>query len=228
MDQQRPCRVSRQREAGEATRRETRRRLLAAASEEFAERGYRAATVARIADRADVAVQTLYHSWGSKRALLRGVLELAVTGDEAMTLDGRALPRALLTALDEKSLSADPAALVRHLVHEFRVLAERASPVWGTYRDAAGVDPDVAADWRGLMELRRSSFARLIAAAPADGWARDLRVEEVVDTAWVIASPHTHELLVSLAGYTYDEYEAWVHDTIVAAVLTPAGRSRAS
>ena len=49
-------RVSRQREAGEATRRETRRRLLAAAKAEFAERGYAAATVIRIAERADVSV----------------------------------------------------------------------------------------------------------------------------------------------------------------------------
>src|SRR5260370_1298625 len=42
-------RVSRQREAGEATRRESRRRLLVAARAEFAERGYAAATVVRIA-----------------------------------------------------------------------------------------------------------------------------------------------------------------------------------
>ena len=61
-------RVSRQREAGEVTRRETRRKLLVAAAEVFAESGYAAATVAKIADRADVSVQSLYSAWGSKRA----------------------------------------------------------------------------------------------------------------------------------------------------------------
>src|ERR1700674_3047781 len=75
-------RVSRQREAGEATRRESRRRLLVAARAEFAERGYAAATVIRIAERADVSVQTLYSNWGSKRNLLRAVMESAVTGDD--------------------------------------------------------------------------------------------------------------------------------------------------
>jgi AcrR family transcriptional regulator len=228
MNEKRPRRLSRQREAGEVTRRETRRKLLAAAAEEFAASGYRVATVARIADRADVAVQTLYHSWGSKRALLRGVLELAVTGGEEATLDGSALPRALLSAVDEATLRGDPEALMRHLVHQFRVLAERASPVWRTYRDAAGIDPDVAADWRGLIELRRDSFQQLIAAAPTDIWARHLDVDEVVDTAWVIASPHTHELLVALAGYTYDEYESWVYGTIAAVVLPRSHHSRAS
>src|ERR1700710_2180290 len=103
-------RVSRQREAGGGARRETHRKLLFAARDEFADSGYRAATVSRIADRADVSVQTLYHSWGSKRALLRGVLELAVTGDEGATLDGSALPRSLLSAVNEVTLRDDPAA----------------------------------------------------------------------------------------------------------------------
>src|SRR5262252_5266256 len=79
-------RVSRQREAGEATRRETRRRLLVAARAEFAERGYAAATVIRIAERADVSVQTLYSNWGNKRNLLRAVMESSVTGDEDVPL----------------------------------------------------------------------------------------------------------------------------------------------
>src|SRR5258707_10699024 len=68
-------RVSRQREAGEVTRRETRRRLLAAARAEFSERGYAAATVARIASRAGVSVQSLYNDWGNKRNLLHAVME---------------------------------------------------------------------------------------------------------------------------------------------------------
>ena len=49
-------------------------RLLRAAEEEFTERGYAAATVARIAARAGVTVQTLYLAWGSKRALLRAYM----------------------------------------------------------------------------------------------------------------------------------------------------------
>ena len=79
-------RVSRQKEAGEVTRRETRRRLLAAAKTEFAERGYTAATVIRIAERADVSVQTLYSNWGNKRNLLRAVMESSVTGDDDLPL----------------------------------------------------------------------------------------------------------------------------------------------
>jgi AcrR family transcriptional regulator len=216
-------RVSRQREAGEATRRETRRRLLLAASEEFAQSGYRAATVSRIADRADVSVQTLYHSWGSKRDLLRGVLELAVTGHEEGSLDEGAVRRTLLATIDPED-AKDPERLLAHLVHGFRVLAERSAGVWGTYRDAAAVDADIASDWRALMELRRSEFHRLMQALPQSFLREGLSPGTAADTAWALASPQIHESLVDTAGYTYDQLEAWLHDTLVAALLKPVER----
>ena len=216
-------RVSRQREAGEATRRETRRRLLLAASQEFAQSGYRAATVSRIADRADVSVQTLYHSWGSKRDLLRGVLELAVTGHEEGSLDEGAVRRTLLATIDPED-AKDPERLLAHLVHGFRVLAERSASVWGTYRDAAAVDADIASDWRALMELRRSEFHRLMRALPQSFLREGLTPGTAADTAWALASPQIHESLVDMAGYTYDQLEAWLHDTLVAALLKPVER----
>lgn len=216
-------RVSRQREAGEATRRETRRKLLVAAREEFAESGYRAATVSRIADRADVSVQTLYHSWGSKRDLLRGVLDLAVTGQEEASVEEGAVRTNLLATIDPED-ARDPVRLLEHLVHGFRVLAERSASVWGTYRDAAAVDADIASDWRALMELRRSEFHRLMQALPESVLREGLTPGTAADTAWALASPQIHESLVDTAGYTYDQLEAWLRDTLVAALLKPVER----
>lgn len=216
-------RVSRQREAGEATRRETRRKLLVAASEEFAESGYRAATVSRIADRADVSVQTLYHSWGSKRDLLRGVLDLAVTGQEEASVDEGAVRATLLATIDPED-AKDPARLLAHIVHGFRVLAERSASVWGTYRDAAAVDADIASDWRGLMELRRAEFHRLMQTMPQSALRKGVTRGSAADTAWALASPQIHESLVDTAGYTYDELEAWLRETLIAALLHPVER----
>src|SRR6516225_7413260 len=182
-------RVSRQREAGEATRRETRRRLLAAAKAEFAERGYAAATVIRIAERADMSVQTIYSNWGNKRNLLRAVMESSVTGDEDVVLVAGQPP------------------------------AERSAVGWQTYRDGAGVDPDIAADWQQLSDLRRRAFHAFFARLPAKALRPGLTNTVAADTAWVIASPDTHDLLVRQAGYSYDELEAWVRDTLGAALL---------
>jgi hypothetical protein len=39
------------------------------------------------------------------------------------------------------------------------------------------------------------------------------------DTAWAIASPDVHDLLVRQAGYSYDRLEEWVRDTLGAALF---------
>jgi AcrR family transcriptional regulator len=215
-------RVSRQREAGEATRRETRRRLLAAAKAEFAERGYAAATVIRIAERADVSVQTLYSNWGNKRNLLRAVMESSVTGDEDVSLVA-GQPPAVITATIDPADAADPRKLLAHLSRQYRLLAERSAVGWQTYRDAAGVDQDIAADWQQLSDLRRSAFQTLFARLPAGVLRPELDNAAAADTAWAIASPDMHDLLVHQAGYSYDELEDWVRRTLSAALLAGPG-----
>ena len=215
----RPRRVSRQREAGEATRRESRRRLLAAARAEFAERGYAAATVIRIAERADVSVQTLYSNWGNKRNLLRAVMEGALTGDDDVSLEAAGQPLAVLTATLDPADAKDPVRLLAHLVHQYRLLAERAAVGWQAYRDGAAVDPDIAADWQQLTDERRKGFHAMFAWLPAQALRLGLSHAAAADTAWVIASPDTHDLLVRRAAYSYDQVEDWVRTTLTAALL---------
>ena len=211
-------RVSRQREAGEVTRRETRRRLLVAARAEFAERGYAAATVIRIAERADVSVQTLYSNWGNKRNLLRAVMESAVTGDDNIPLVAGQPPAIIVATLDPED-AKDPRRLLAHLSHQYRLLAERSAVGWQTYRDGAGVDPDIAADWQALSELRRAGFQAMFATLPASALRPGLSNAAAADTAWVVASPDSHDLLVRQAGYSYDQLEQWVRTTLSAALF---------
>jgi AcrR family transcriptional regulator len=211
-------RVSRQREAGEATRRETRRRLLAAARAEFADRGYAAATVIRIAERAGVSVQTLYNDWGNKRNLLQAVMESAVTGDDDVPMVAGQPPPVMIATLGPAD-AGDPRRFLAHLSHHYRLLAERAAVGWQAYRDGAAVDQDIAADWQRISEIRREAFGVLFARFPPGSLRDGLTQAAAVDTAWAIASPETHNQLVRQAGYDYDQLEGWVRATLSAALL---------
>src|SRR4029453_15052233 len=62
--------------------RANRRRMRAAALTLFTDRGYAATSMQAIADEAGMAVQTLYFTFGSKSALLKEMLDVAVAGDE--------------------------------------------------------------------------------------------------------------------------------------------------
>src|SRR6266545_2689016 len=60
---------------------ETRRRMLQAAGELFAEHGYGATTLQEVAARAGVAVQTIYFTFGNKRTLLKELVDVTIAGD---------------------------------------------------------------------------------------------------------------------------------------------------
>lgn len=60
----------------------TRARIIRAAYDLFCDRGYRATTMEAIAEAADVAVQTVYFTFGTKDELLREVHGWTVLGDD--------------------------------------------------------------------------------------------------------------------------------------------------
>jgi AcrR family transcriptional regulator len=216
---------TRHQEAAAASRAETRRRLLQAAEAEFTERGYAAATVAKIATRAGVTVQTLYLAWGSKRALLRAYMEAALAGDDETSYP-QARPDMIADVLD--GALDDPAAIVRQIGVLYRQIAERAALGWQLYRDGAASDPEIAADWQALQALRHQTFSALIKRLPAGSLRPGLTRASATDTAWAIASPDTYDMLVRIRGYTLDQYQKWVTTSLTSLLLRPAAESRSA
>ena len=202
--------VSRQQQVGAASRQATRDRLLRAAGEEFETRGYAAATVNRIAASAQVSVQTLYLAWGSKRALLRAHVEQLLAGAAAS-------PEAVADRFDGLS----PRQRIISLAAAVTEAAARAAGGWTLYRDAAATDPEIAADWSELQQLRHGLFETVIGPIPVPALRAGLTVQQAIDTAWAIASPDTHDLLVNRRGYTLHDFEQWLAATLTAALLEP-------
>src|SRR5918911_3954691 len=81
--------------------RETRRRIITAAADLFIADGYTATTLEQIADRAGVAVQTVYFHFGNKRTVLKEAVDIAAVGDdEPVPLLDRPLYRRLAEERD--------------------------------------------------------------------------------------------------------------------------------
>ncbi|MEP6560305.1 MAG: TetR/AcrR family transcriptional regulator [Nakamurella sp.] len=222
-----PRNTVRQREAGAASRAETRRRLLVAAAELFGEKGYQRATVNGIASRAGVSLQTLYLSWGSKRELLRGFLQYSLSGSPtAITDSGWAARLRELVAAEMDRRPDDPTVELRAAARVFRHAAERAALAWQLYRDAAAIDSEIADDWAALARLRRQSAADgLIAGVLRSGSMRPtLDRDAALDTIMVVMGPESYDVLVRQAGYTLDRYEQWLGDTLIAALLPDDGQ----
>lgn len=209
--------VSRQKRTGQAVRERSRQRLVLAAGAVFGEQGYTGATVQAIAARAGVSLQTLYAAWGSKRALLRAHLEYTMTGSSTAITEGRWGPQ--VSAALAAELDPDPASRLRAIAALFRTLAERVGPVWRLYRDAAAVDTEIADDHAELERLRRQTLAAALAGLDESSLRPGLTHEAMVDTVLVLASPATYESLVQGRGYSPDEFEAWLAESLAAVLL---------
>ena len=146
---------TRQKKVGDALRRDTRSRILEAAKTEFAQHGYAATTVTRLAAAAGVSLQTLYLAWGSKRELLRGYMEHVLAGGADSPEDA-----------GDRFANLSPRERLSELADLVAEIAARAATGWRLYRDAGAGDPEIAADWNELQLLRHRLFTRIVSDIP--------------------------------------------------------------
>lgn len=208
----RPYDSTRRREQAAATR----NRILAAARELFLARGYAATPVALIAAQAGVNLDTLYASVGTKVVLLRTLVERAISGgDQAVVAEERDYVRAI-------TAEPDPARKLELYAAAIRSIHERLVPLFLVMRDAASVDPDIAALWREIAERRAANMGRLAQGLAGTGALRDdLTVAEVAGVIWATNSAEFYDLLVGQRGWTPQRFEAWLADAWIRLLLDP-------
>ena len=196
----------------EAQARETRRSILDAAHDLFVATGYAATTIQAIADRAGVAVQTVYAVFGNKRELLRQLIERTITGDdEPLPIRDRPTVQSIAAEPDARRRAELDAALSRSIT-------ERIAPIVRVAAEAAASDTELAAMMEAVKAARRHEMtvSADILAGP-DG----LRVEpeEAAATLYILYSPQVADMLIGDYGWSPERYEKWLARMILQAVL---------
>lgn len=194
----------------------TRRAVLAAARELFTTRGYTATRVGQIAERAGVAVDTLYATVGRKPVLLREVFETALSGqDVAVPAEERDYVMAIRAASGAREKIAIYAAAIARI-------APRTAPVHVAIRDAAADDPECAAIDDELAERRAGNMRVFAAELRATGELRaDLADDDVADVLWSMASAEYYLLLVRRRGWSPQRFGDHLRDAWTRLLLTP-------
>jgi AcrR family transcriptional regulator len=193
---------------------ETRHKILDAAEELFARDGYAAIAMPAIADRAGVALKTVYLAFGTKAGVLHGLWDVRLGGDDQpIPVTERPWYRELLQA-------DDPVGLVRTAAWQSRVTKDRAGDLMCIIRQAAVTEPALAGLWDRIETEFRAvlgGFAKRLAALGA--LAPGVDADYATDLLWTLNHPDTWYLLVRGCGWTPDGYERWVGDTLVAQLL---------
>ena len=196
--------------------RATRRRVLDAARELFVERGYVQTTIAAIAQCADVAPETVYATFGSKRALLSELVDVAISGDPG---DPPLLEQDWVRDLRDEP---DAHRRVRTLAGRGRAILERRAAIDEVVRGAAAADPEIAELWR-RGRVQRFAGQRALAAIVIGGAVApdDAEVDRPADVLYAIGSPEVYRLLVMDRGWTPGQFERWYAETLERLLLAP-------
>jgi AcrR family transcriptional regulator len=192
----------------------TRERMLSASRELFVERGYTATTIQAIAAKAGVAVQTVYFTFETKRAILKELLDVQVADDSAPVAT---LERPWVA----QALAAPPAEMVRALVGATARIHARVAPVLEVVRSAAATDPEIAELWRTNIAQRHTVLSVFAGALAAKGGLRDgVNAVRAADMALAILAPETYHLLISERGWTSEAWADWAADTLTRTLLS--------
>ena len=209
----RPARAGRRLTRADQAR-ATRRRIIAAATAQFVERGYGSTLLDHVAEQAGVAVQTVYFHFGNKRTLLKEALDVAAVGDdEPVPL----LERPWLTRLRQES---DPRRVIDLWLTGGRDIIERVAPLMRVVRGAIGTDPELAAQWEVNQEQTRTAHAALAELLAERGALKPgMNVEQARDIAFVIGNVETYLQFSEVCGWTLDQWQQRVGAILSAALL---------
>lgn len=200
---------------------DARRRLIEAATELILARGYPATTMAEVAKRAGVAVQTVYFTFHTKAALFTAVMEGLAAGPDGPT---PVLERAWVHELRD---SADPARALALIVEHGTDIFVRLMPVWPSIQAAAAADQDFAERFAVIVSRRREGMRQLLGELAARGaWRAKTTTESVADHFFLLQSPELLHLATTTLGWSIEGFKAWVFQSMVPFLAkAPRGRS---
>lgn len=203
------------------TRREraqaTRRRILDAAYDLFVERGFTGTRMADVADRAGVAVQTVYFTFHTKAALLEACDARAVMGDDDP------LPPQEQPFWREMIEAPTGQEAVRHFVEGLGAIEMRVAKL-DMVISAATHDPDAMAILVRSEQLRRAGFREAVEHfATAYGLRDGLDIERATNILLTVGDSSVYCRLVHDYGWQHEDFVEWLADSVSGMLLRPQG-----
>jgi AcrR family transcriptional regulator len=194
----------------------TRRKLIVAARELFIRDGYNTTTMAAIAERAGVAVQTVYFVFHTKGELLNSVYDAAVLGEVDPTAPDRT---------DWYSVATSARAghdAVRAFVTGCAEILQRVAPLDSVVATAENAEPSVRRSHEHGEQLRAEGYRAFTASLSERGLltrAQDL--DESTDVLLAFLAPAMYLALTKGRGWSHTRFVDWTIPTLELLLLDP-------
>jgi AcrR family transcriptional regulator len=194
----------------------TRRRIAEAAAALFSSNGYAETTMQAIADRAGVHVQSVYQVFGSKVKVLAEAAAVLVAGPDV----DAAVPPPERRWVREMFAEPDPVRQLALYVHHMREVSDRYLRLVDIMRVTAAADPDVGSFLAQAEEGRYAGPAHLMQELAAKNALRPgLTPARAADMVYALTSYDVFRTLVDERGWSADETEFWLAQTLASLLL---------
>jgi AcrR family transcriptional regulator len=181
--------------------------MLVAAYELFCSDGYRTTTMDAIAQRAGVAVQTLYFTFHTKDELFQEVHERTVLGDEN-------LPPPLQPWYLAAVASDDVSDAVRHICRGVLSISRRVAPMIPAFHAVAG-DP-AGKVWERSQQMRHDGMVDLVAAlARKTPLRKNVTTDHAADVLYLLLGPDLYWTMVLGRGWTERQLANWTERVVL-------------
>jgi AcrR family transcriptional regulator len=197
---------------------ENQERMLEVARSLFSQRGYHETRIEDIAAEAGVAAPTIYAAFQSKRGLLDALIKRLASGVPGRQLLDTAGPR-------QVNAERNPRRALTRFVDHLLGVQERTIPMYEVMKHAARGEPEIAELFTNMQQYRFSNLSTLARHFAELGALRaGISEEHASRTLWAITSPEVRQMLLGEAGWSVDQYRAWLEDTLAATLLAKGGR----
>ncbi|MET0324062.1 MAG: helix-turn-helix domain-containing protein [Ilumatobacteraceae bacterium] len=194
----------------QARTRLARRAVVDAARTLFVAGGYTTTSIEAISQLADVPQATVYRLFGSKRGILKALLDQSIAGDDQA--------RAVNERPDIAALFAEPdaAKLLAGFAGVTTAINQRSHDVYRLLLSAADSDPAAAELLDELNQQRLQGQSEIARALQDHGSLRaGLTPRHAADLVHTLMSPEVFRLLVIDRRWSPDRYRQWLAATLV-------------
>ena len=189
---------------------ETRENILNAAERLLQAKGYVGMTIEAMAKEASVAPQTVYAVFGSKRGVLRGLIDRAVL----QNLDVK---------IFERAVRADDALeIVTCAAHLSRKVYETDYCIYELLRGAGVVAPELCKLEKEREQFRYEKTRELVQRIIAIGQLKSgLDETRATDILWTLTCRDIYRMMVQIRKWPAEAFEAWAVQTLTSVLLSP-------
>ena len=205
----------------QAQARRTRDRILAAATALFCTGGYAGTTIAAIAAAAGVSVPAIELAFGTKAAVLKAAIDVAIAGDDEPV---PVLERPWVTKAEAATTAREFLGVVADVLI---AAAQRSDALVLAAFEAARSDERLVPLVSQLKAQRTVTAAWIVDGVSARAPFRSgIHRDDAIDVVWLLMEPAVFDRLTTDRGWPAERFGRWFADSVLRLLITCSDHER--